>query len=488
MTVGSRSSKVMILTIGNGVNVLVNFLTLPFLIRTLSVSDYGTYGQVMMVIALLQGVFTFSFNQIANVHLSKTENAPADVFATLLRVALLMAAVGSLFMALITPALSVAFGNHQLSHLMLFSLVNLFGQVPVPIFMSVLVFYNRVQDTALLTVLSNLAKIAMMFIAIKGIGSVGALMVGLSIISVLQCLAYYLLIPAEIRKGGRYNQLLTRALFTMATPLVLSALVEKSLVYLDGIMISTMLDTANYAFYRAGAVEVPFIATLYGAVATIVMPEVARLFHAGNFNEIIRLKRTAISGTAFFVYPALVYLLFFSKPLMVFYLTDGYTASALIFAIFNLSLLIRINDYQDVLVISGNSRFIFFAVLTSSVVNLMLNALLIYFYGIKGSAIAFIGSLFLFAGILAWKSTKILSCSLNQLFDFRQKAMLLMVSALAAFCVQFLLDACGGDVLFIIFVSPVYAMVVMAIGWRLGLIPSSLKTQIASRFLKKSTS
>jgi len=371
---------------------------------------------------------------------------------------------------------------------MLFSLVNLFGQVPIPIFMSVLVFYNRVQDTALLTVLSNLAKIAVMFIAIKGIGSVGTLMIGLSIISVLQCLAYYLLIPAEIRKGGIYNQLLTRALFTMATPLVLSALVEKSLVYLDGIMISAMLDTANYAFYRAGAVEVPFIATLYGAVATIVMPEVARLFHAGNFNEIIRLKRTAISGTAFFVYPVLVYLLFFSKPLMVFYLTDVYTARALIFAIFNLSLLIRINDYQDVLVISGNSRFIFFAVLTSSVVNLMLNALLIYFHGINGSAMAFIVSLFLFAGILAWKSTKILSCTLNQLFDFRQKGMLLMVSAIAAFCIQILLDACAGDVLFVIFVSPVYAMVVMAIGWKLGLSPSSLKTQIASRFLKKSTS
>ena len=77
-------------------------------------------------------------------------------------------------------------------------------------------------------------------------------------------------------------------MFVMASPLAISSLIEKSLVYLDGVMVSAMLTTTAYAFYRAGAVEVPFVAGLYGSVTAIVMPEIAKLFSDNNLKEIIK--------------------------------------------------------------------------------------------------------------------------------------------------------------------------------------------------------
>ena len=65
----NRSFKVIIVAIGNGINVLINFLTLPYLVRSLSFDDYGTYGQVLMIITILQGFFTYNLNQIANLKL-----------------------------------------------------------------------------------------------------------------------------------------------------------------------------------------------------------------------------------------------------------------------------------------------------------------------------------------------------------------------------------------------------------------------------------
>jgi hypothetical protein len=76
----SKSAKVLVLTIGNGINILINFLTLPYLVRSLSFEDYGSYGQVIMIISLLQGIFTFNLNQIATVHFSHGKYSPIEVF------------------------------------------------------------------------------------------------------------------------------------------------------------------------------------------------------------------------------------------------------------------------------------------------------------------------------------------------------------------------------------------------------------------------
>ena len=82
----SKSKKVLILTIGNGLNILINFLTLPYLVRTLSVENYGSYGQVLMIVSLLQGIFTFNLNQIATVYFSQEKYTAQEVFSTLMRI------------------------------------------------------------------------------------------------------------------------------------------------------------------------------------------------------------------------------------------------------------------------------------------------------------------------------------------------------------------------------------------------------------------
>ncbi|MBK7683366.1 MAG: polysaccharide biosynthesis protein [Bacteroidetes bacterium] len=270
----------------------------------------------------------------------------------------------------------------------------------------------------------------------------------------------------------------------MATPLAISSLIEKSLVYIDGIMISAMLTTTSYAFYRAGAVEVPLIATFYSAVAAIIMPEIAKLFHDNNIKEIIRLKRLAIAGTAFFVYPVLIYLLYFANPLISFYLSDSYSQSAVIFAIFNLSLLIRINDYQDVIIISGNSKFIFRAVLFSSVVNLILNYSLILIWGITGSAISFIVSLTLFAWLLTWKSTQILKCRFSDLFDIPLILKVVLLSFFVVNSIYLLYYFCFNTIWFIIFASPIYALIVFLLGVKFGLLPATLKLQLQTKWMR----
>lgn len=477
----ARSTKVFILTIGNGINVLINFLTLPYLVRSLSFTDYGSYGQVLMIISLLQGIFTFNLNQISNVYFAQGNYKPELVFSTLMRITCGMSILGTLVMLLSIPVIGIAFDNAIVTKLLMFSLLNLLGQIPVPVLIAVLIYFGKVQHTTVILIVTNLLKIGVMFFTIQYLNSVVALMIGLSLVGIVQPLLLFFSIPVEIRKLGLFEKKLAGKFFSMATPLAISSLIEKSLVYVDGVMISTLLTTTSYAFYRAGAVEVPFIATLYGAVTAIVMPEIARLYADKNFLEIVRLKRTAISGTAFFVYPVLIYLLFFASPLINLYLSANYAPSAIVFAIFNLSLLIRINDYQDVIIISGNSRFIFKSVLLVALLNLLSNYLMIKWMGITGSALSFIFSLIIFAGLLTWKSTKVMHCKFGDLFNIPLIVSVTILSFVLAGIVYLVNKFYLDNVWFIIISAPVYFLLVFIIGYKLDLLPPALIDQLKSK-------
>ncbi|MFM7016852.1 MAG: oligosaccharide flippase family protein [Bacteroidota bacterium] len=470
----NRSFKVIVVAIGNGINVLINFLTLPYLVRSLSFDDYGTYGQVLMIITILQGFFTYNLNQIANVYFAEDTQDPKVVFSTLIRMTIGMSLLSCFAMFLSIPFIGSAFKNEALFHLLTFSTLNLFAQVIAPVLISVLIFFNRVQNTVSILVVTNILKVLAMFYAIHYLGSLNYLMLALSIVSFIQILLFFVQIPKEILSFQYFDGSLAKRIFVMASPLALSSLIEKSLVYLDGVMVSAMLTTTAYAFYRAGAVEVPFVAGLYGSVTAIVMPEIAKLFNENNLKEIIRLKRIAISGTIFFVYPVLIFLLFFAEPLVSTYLSKSYSASILIFMIFNLSLLVRVNDYQDVIIMSKNSKYIIRAVVLVALLNLLLNYSLINWIGINGAACAFIISLSVFAMILLWKTINVLNCRLRDLFDFKMIFKVVGISVFVAALIFGLNKMFFNSVWFIIACAPIYFIFILLGGFKFNLIPESL--------------
>lgn len=485
--ISTKSSKVVLITIGNGINVLINFLTLPYLVRSLSFNDYGSYGQILMIITILQGFFTFNLNQTSNVYFANDHRDKKVVFSTLIRSAVGMSLIGVLVMYLTSSYISNIFDNAQIKHLLILSLINMFSQVITPILISILLFFERVQYTVIVLVTTNIFKILMMLMSINYFKSLNILMLSLSLVSLVQMLAFFIVVPSNLISFKYFDKSLAKNMFSVASPLAFSSIVEKSLVYLDGFMISALITTSAYAFYRAGAVEVPFIATLYGSVTSIVLPEIAKMFSDGRLNDIVKMKRTAISSTVIFVYPVLVYFLFFATPLVSFYLSKNYTSSIAVFSIFNLSLLVRVNDYQDVIIISRNGKFIFKTVCFVSIMNLILTFSLIKLIGINGGALSFVFSLVIFASILLYKSTRILKCKVSDLFDFPLILKVLSISILLCLVISALYNFVFPNVWLIIFSAPIYFILLFAFGIRLRLIPISLFVYISSKIkiLKK---
>jgi O-antigen/teichoic acid export membrane protein len=140
-----------------------------------------------------------------------------------------------------------------------------------------------------------------------------------------------------------------------------------------------------------------------------------------------------INQVIYIVYPVVFYFLVFHYEFITAYFSLKYKESAVIFAIYTCTCLIRINDYQDVLVASGNSKYILRSNVYYSICNILLVILLGYFFKGVGIAVASFISVVFLAFMLLRYDAIILSKKVRHFFELKN------ILKLALFCLLFLL-------------------------------------------------
>jgi len=324
--------------------------------------------------------------------------------------------------------LANSFDNIFIKYLLPISVFQLAGQMFFSVYFSAAIFYDKVKAATSIVIISNVLRITGLYIAIEYYEGLEPIIWVLNLTSVLQAISMYLILPKNAKGIGKYDRGTMKEIFTVGGPMMLTSVADRSAVYIDGILISAMLTTSQYAIYRAGAFEVPFISSLYGSVSVILIPELIKLIQGDKVEDAVRLKSKAISTTAFIIYPILVYILFFSKPILSIYLTEKYAESALIFSIFSLALLVRINDYQDILIAKGKASGIFKISLFMLLLNVILNYFFIKNWGIVGGAMAYFIWLIGYASLLAYTTAASINKTVNDFFDFKKMLKILFVS------------------------------------------------------------
>lgn len=475
----SRSVKVLLLTLGNGINILMNFIMMPYLARTLDYVEYGTYGQVLMITSFLQIIFTFSLNQMVNLLFADAAHSKRSSFATLFYMATFAAFAGGIFLLVSSGIIADWFKNPGLCTLLMYSVFFMAGQIIYSVLFSMLIFHERIKQASLLLVISNLIRVMMIFSSIHFYHSLEKVIWSINFVSFIQIVMALFFLPRDLVFFRKFDRVIANQIIRTAYPLTLSGITERSVFYVDGILISTMLTTSDYAIYRAGAFEVPFISAIYGSVSSILLPEVARLYKNGDFNNIVKLKQKGIMANACIIYPVLIYLLFFGKTLVTFYLSEKYVASVPVFALFNLALLVRVNDYQDILVVSANTKKIMYYSLVMFLANLGLNLILINYFGILGGAIAFISFLFMYAGLLAYKSALTVNSTVNSFFNFKKLSVIIALSILLIQPFYWLHLLMHLNIIFVVGSGLVFLLSIYGLLWKMKFLDNHLLSQLA---------
>lgn len=452
---------------------MVSFLFMPYMARALSYFDYGTYGQTILIVNLASVFLAFGLAKIIFIYLNNTSFNIKSILFTNLISAITLGVIGSLLLYFSSNLIADWFNNMSLIrflHIFGFSLIL---SIPNLSINSFLIFKNKVNYSISIIIISNILKVTLVVISIQYFQSLEFVFYSILFSELFR----FIIGMWVIRKDLKFNIefILIKNQLKFGFPLALTGILGLVIMYTDGLMVSKFLGVKEYAVYRNGAIEVPFVATLYATIAAIIMPEVSKLWNSNNFIEIKRLKSLVINYTAVLIYPVMIFFLFNAGDFIKLYLGLKYLDSTAIFIVFNLTLLFRINDFEDILISSGRTNFILFCYIFAVFLNIVLNFLLISIYGNIGAAISTIISVFVLIIIMYYKSMKLINAGFTELINFRLIIKVLLISLFYASMLKLILNIQANDnsLVFIILSILYFALIYSSIIW-LGLIPKQL--------------
>ncbi len=416
----SKAVKVATLVLGHGANAFINFLFLPYLARALPKEDFGSYGQTLFISRIVLSVLFLGLPRIIYVFLAKKELDNAHVFKSNVILCLLVGGIGAVLLFCSSEIIPIIFHNDRLRLLLKIYAPNLLFQMVFYSVNAALIYYDRVKQSAIIVSTTNLFRVVALVIAIQILNSLALVFVVLSFLPLLQSVLGWICLPDSLRKRVKIDWQLAKKQLSQGAPLGLANMLGGLLIYVDAFMVSSMFTAKDYAVYRNGAIEIPFIGTICLSLFMVLLPEVSRLFSDGQYGEIVRIRKRAIVAVSAIIYPMVWYAIIFSGPLITLYLSEKYAASAPIFFIYNIVLFLRIADYADVLVASSKNRLLAGVYGLILVISVILNFIFIYLLGYKGAAIATVISYTAFYVILIRISAKILHCQMRSLVDIRK--------------------------------------------------------------------
>ncbi|MBK8698712.1 MAG: oligosaccharide flippase family protein [Saprospiraceae bacterium] len=414
----SRPVKVISLALGDGINIVLNFILVPFLARQFDVVTYGTYAQCLLVVGFMATLMSMGLNNILLKDMAVSENKQRTFYNNL-ATGSIVGILGALLLAILSQFIALKFDNPNLNRLLLIYT----SFIPVSILLgscsAALIYNGKNRLLVLSSVGFNAIRLLAIFLIIKYLhSSLSWVFFSLTMLGIFNLIFYLRSIDYRFEIADIKLTLIRQQLWE-AAPLGLTIAISSVYSVVDGFFISFLLGVENYAVYRNGAMYIPMIMNLFTAINTIFLPDISKIYNSGNYDLIIAYKKKIAMLFVFLVYPVVLYFLFYAHDLVVLIFSSKYESSSLVFLIFNITLLFRLCNTEDIFLVSNKTNMlpVFYAM--ACVLSIIMNYILIHYLGLYGAAIASVTASVLLILMVSVKGFGILSHSFTDVVPWK---------------------------------------------------------------------
>ena len=417
---GGISSDAIMLLIVKLVTTALGLIITRLLSEYLTVYDYGTYSQILLVVSTVSSVTVLGMMDGINYFYcreqdqQRRESYVATVFALQ---STLGTAVGCVVMALSTP-LCLYFENSDIKALLIFAaalpvLQNLMGM-----FQILLVSVGRAGLLAVRNLVVSLLRLAVVLVVVTVAREVWIILLATVLLDVGQITVFW----AILRRHNCHIRLtkvkwsLLGEILRYCAPMAVFTVINALNRDLDKYVISLWMDTETLAMYANASKPLPFD-ILMTSFCTVLIPHITRLIAVGDkkqaaalykvFLEIAYMSTAVLCCAALAASPQLMKLLYSNK----------YTDGLRIFCIYILVDLMRFTNITLVLSAAGKTRQLMAVGIGSLVLNGVLNVALYHTIGILGPAIATLLATIVAGVLMLYFSAEELGTKLYKLFD-----------------------------------------------------------------------
>lgn len=393
----SNTKKVFALSFGKALTSVIGVISAMILTRLLSVEDYATYRQTLLVFSFMVPILTLGLPDSIYFFLGNEQERKRGLVNDNLFLLFIMGALYAIFIfAGGNQIWANRFNNPQLVEtLKIFAPYAIFT-LPLATISATLVVQNKVTTLTIFNIISRVFLFLFVVIAAFLFKDVLYIVSAEVISSALVFISILILIyknlandNAKVSKSGMWK------ILKYSVPLGLSALLGTLSVQLNQVIVSSMSSPVQYAIYANGTTEIPVIGMITGSIATIILVEMRQLIAAGKSDEALILFRKAALKSAPILIPLMFFLLIMSKQFIEVIYSAKYSESVQFFRIYLLILPARIIYYSSALLAFGLSKKVLFRSIFSLIFNALLTIIMVYIIGTMGAIIAYIAVVYL---------------------------------------------------------------------------------------------
>ncbi len=416
------SSQATALAISNLIVSLIGLVSSMLLSRYRTLTEYGTYSEVIMVTELVSTVLLMGLPQSVNYFLSRAEDEDDKrrFFTLYSFLTAAISAVVGVCLYLSTPLIVSYFNNPYISTFAYVFALYPWSSIMINTLSSVLVVYDKAGKLSLYTLVH--ALVALLTVILATVLSIDFESYVLAYIITTAAFAVFAYAWCIKRVGGfklsGYGGLL-REVFAFALPLGIAASVGSINIQLDKLFIGNLFSTEEYALYTNASRVLP-VTMLATALTSVLLPKLVVLLKKDKNSDAVMLWGYSIRVSYIFMAAIVAGLIVFAPDAMSFLYSEKYVtdASVAVFRIYTLTLLFKTTYFGIILNSKGKTNHILICAVISLCANAVGNIIFYHWLGFIGPALSTLLVALIMNMAQLFATSKIIKVPFSKIFPF----------------------------------------------------------------------
>jgi O-antigen/teichoic acid export membrane protein len=400
----SRTVKVLALSAGQGLAVLVGLIATAILARVLTIRDYATYRQTFLAYQFAAPLLTLGLPTALYYFLpGENQRRRGVLFDNLVALTIMGFIFAVFLLAGGNRLLALRFTNPDLAGPLRWMALYAVFTLPAGAIGACLTVQNRVMQLSIFNVISRtLILAAIILVALVWADPYTAVKVNVICEGFVLAAALWLMIRAVPHDDARVSLQGIFAMAKYAVPLGFASMLGALTLQLDKMIVAAMCSPEEFAVYANGAMEIPFIGIITGSIAAVILADMRTAIAGNDHQQALQLFHTAALKASCLLFPVACFLMVFAPDVITLVFSAKYRGSIVPFRLYLLILPVRIVFYGSALMALGLTR----VVLIRSVAELILNAglcvIAVRLFGPLGAVVATIATVYLWSVPYNW--------------------------------------------------------------------------------------
>ena len=426
-TLGGDTIK---LTFSKAISMIVSMLVTMILSRYSTYTEYGTYSQLLLVINLASTLLTFGLPSSINYFIARSDDEKEkglflSVFYTLIT---FLSLITGLVLVLSVPFLELYFHNRNIKCFWMFLAIYPWTLIIGGTVENFLIVYKKTNVLALFRVLNCCSILGCAFIVLRfNLGFSEYLkyylLINIFFTIVIYCIVFHL--NSRIRIS--FNKSVIVSILAFSIPLGIASMIGTLNTEVDKLLIGYLMTTEEMAIYTNAAKELP-LNIISVSVTAILLPHLTKMVKQNRGKEAVHLWccATELSLTIISVIVSIVFV--YAKDVISVLYSEKYLNGINVFRIYSSIMLLRVTYFGMILNAYGKTKKILTYTVLSLIVNVILNPMFFYFFGMIGPALATLLSLITIMVLQLISTSKITEVSIYRVYPWKAASNILLIN------------------------------------------------------------